>query len=80
MTHDAPRRTLSFSQERLWFLDQFVRAPASNLAARVRLRGPLRQDTLDFAFAAAVALLLPLATWLAVQEQRQRNATRLARA
>ncbi len=32
------------------------------------------------AFAAAVALLLPLATWLAVQEQRQRNATRLARA
>jgi amino acid adenylation domain-containing protein len=46
---------LSFSQERLWFLDQFVQAPAHNIAVRVRLRGPLRHDALGSAFAEAVA-------------------------
>ena len=56
-----PRRTdpgatpLSFSQQRMWFLDQWEPgAPTFNGARAIRIRGKLNVDALKTAFAAVV--------------------------
>jgi amino acid adenylation domain-containing protein len=47
---------LSFSQERLWFLDRLAPgSPAYNLALALRIRGPLDRGALDRAFTALAA-------------------------
>ena len=47
---------LSFSQERLWFLDQLgLMGSAYNLPLALRLSGPLNQPALEYSFAALVS-------------------------
>src|ERR1700737_70838 len=55
MERDASPTTLSLSQERSWFLDQFVQHAALNVALGVRVRGPLDASLLDLAFCDALA-------------------------
>jgi amino acid adenylation domain-containing protein/non-ribosomal peptide synthase protein (TIGR01720 family) len=60
-TQAIPRRgnattiPLSFAQERLWFLDQFIPDnPAYNILVALRMRGPLKLDALQRSLVAIV--------------------------
>jgi hypothetical protein len=65
---------LSFSQLRMWFLDQWEPgAPTSNGARAVRIRGPLDFDALRTAFATVVDRHQSLRTVFVVQDREPRQ-------
>lgn len=55
--YETSSATLSASQERLWFMDQYIPAPVNTLAGEFRISGPLDQRLVKDAFAQVVQQL-----------------------
>jgi hypothetical protein len=71
--HDGPT-PLSFSQQRMWFLDQWEPgAPTSNGARAIRIRGKLDVDALKTAFATVVERHESLRTTFVLQDREPRQ-------
>jgi len=52
--YETSSSTLSASQERLWFIDQYIPAPVNTLAGEFRVSGPLDQRLVQDAFGQVV--------------------------
>jgi hypothetical protein len=71
--HDGPT-PLSFSQQRMWFLDQWEPgAPTSNGARAIRIRGRLDVDALRMAFATVVERHESLRTIFVLHDREPRQ-------
>lgn len=71
MEHSRTReRALSPTQERLWFIDQFVRVPATTIARRFRLRGVIIRRALEVAVKESVDTFSAIRLTIDSQEGR----------